>query len=204
MPEINYLEILRTSFTLVLLLGCSVVLLTFAAERWFFIKKASRGQEAFVNTLMKLIDSGKLEEALTLCGKTPTPLSIVAKAAITHRKKPKSQLEELLLAIRMEERQHLERHLGVLGTLGNIAPFVGLFGTVVGIIKAFQDLALSGSAGPSVVAAGIAEALVATAGGLAVAIPAVVLYNYFLKKVKNLTVAMETTQIKVLVGLEVA
>jgi len=85
----------------------------------------------------------------------------------------------------------LERYLGVLGTLGNSCPFIGLFGTVVGIIKAFHDLAASGSGGPTVVAAGIAEALVATAGGLAVAIPCVMFFNYFSRKVKTMDVEME-------------
>jgi biopolymer transport protein ExbB/TolQ len=79
----------------------------------------------------------------------------------------------------------------VLGTLGNSCPFIGLFGTVVGIIKAFHDLAVSGSGGPTVVAAGIAEALVSTAAGLAVAIPCVVFFNYFMRKVKTMDVEME-------------
>src|SRR5258708_18944327 len=100
-----------------------------------------------------------------------------------------------------EERLKLERFLAVLGTLGNISPFIGLFGTVVGIIKAFRDLAASGTGGPAVVASGIAEALVSTAAGLLVAIPAAVLYNYFMGKLKRLTVEMEVSSARLIVLL---
>jgi biopolymer transport protein ExbB len=73
----------------------------------------------------------------------------------------------------------LEKNLLVLGTLGNNAPFIGLFGTVLGIIKAFNDLAVAGTSGPSIIMKGVSEALVATALGLFVAIPCVATYNYF-------------------------
>lgn len=75
--------------------------------------------------------------------------------------------------------EQTSRGLAVLGTLGNSAPFIGLFGTVLGVIKAFQDLSLAEQAGPQVVMAGISQALIATAMGLLVAIPAAVMYNYF-------------------------
>ena len=91
-------------------------------------------------------------------------------------------VEERLAAARIDGRYRLERRLWVLGTLGNNAPFVGLFGTVLGVIRAFADLAGNAGAGPEVVMAGLSEALVATAVGLLVAIPAVMAYNYFLKR----------------------
>ena len=83
------------------------------------------------------------------------------------------------------ERSSLETNLIVLGTLGNNAPFVGLFGTVLGIIKAFNDLAVTGSSGVGVVMAGISSALIATAFGILVAIPAVVANNSFQRSLKN-------------------
>jgi len=86
---------------------------------------------------------------------------------------------ELMASMRTRQQQRLNRRLIVLGTVGSNAPFVGLLGTVLGIIKAFNDLAFAAKAGPSVVMAGISEALVATAIGLLVAIPAVVFFNYF-------------------------
>jgi biopolymer transport protein ExbB/TolQ len=98
----------------------------------------------------------------------------------------------------------LERYLSILGTLGNIAPFIGLFGTVVGIIRAFRDLAVSGSGGPSVVAAGISEALITTAAGLVVAIPAVIAYNYFLRRVGTVMTEIEAASKKLRVILGIA
>ena len=85
-----------------------------------------------------------------------------------------------------EETQHLRKHLWILGTVASSAPFIGLFGTVVGIIKAFESMAVSGTGGFAVVAAGISEALVATALGLGVAIIALVFYNYFQTRIGSL------------------
>ncbi len=90
-----------------------------------------------------------------------------------------------LQAALSDEKRHLEGRLLWLGTLGNNAPFVGLFGTVLGVIKAFHDLAESG-AGPEVVMAGLSEALVATAVGLLVAIPSVLAFNFLQKKMRDL------------------
>ena len=100
-------------------------------------------------------------------------------------------LTELMEATAMKEKLKLEEYLNILGTMGNIAPFIGLLGTVVGIIRAFQNLAASGSGGPSVVAAGIAEALITTAAGLVVAIPSVVAYNYFLRRIGTIMLEIE-------------
>jgi len=86
----------------------------------------------------------------------------------------------------LRQQQHLDRRLSILGTIGSNAPFIGLLGTVLGIIKAFHDLSFNAAGGPSVVMAGIAEALVATAVGLLVAIPAVVFFNYFKSRQKQI------------------
>jgi biopolymer transport protein TolQ len=91
-------------------------------------------------------------------------------------------IEERISMALTEQRLLFERHLGFLGTMGNTAPLIGLLGTVWGIMRAFHDMAATGSAGPSVVAAGVAEALFTTAAGLLVAVPAVIVYNYFLRK----------------------
>jgi len=100
-------------------------------------------------------------------------------------------VEDHLSASLIRERAVLERRLIILGTLGNNAPFVGLFGTVLGIIKSFNDLAVTGSSGVSVVMAGISTALVATAFGILVAIPAVVANNYFHSRLDELTSSAE-------------
>jgi biopolymer transport protein ExbB len=97
---------------------------------------------------------------------------------------PRADIAAAAEGAKAREKLRLERNLAFLATLGSNAPFVGLFGTVLGIIKAFHDLAGSQAGGPSVVMAGISEALVATAVGLMVAIPAVAAFNYFNRRVR--------------------
>ena len=192
MEQINYLAVFKDSFTLVVLLFCSLLSFTFAFERWRFFRKARpKKVEEFLAHISGMLKAGNIDKAVAFSSKVDSPLSRLFRYALEHREMSRRDLEELLATKRQEERLALERNLGVLGTLGNIAPFIGLFGTVVGIIKAFQDLALSGTGGPTVVAKGIAEALVATAGGLAVAIPAVIIYNYFMRRTKVISSELE-------------
>jgi len=85
----------------------------------------------------------------------------------------------------------LEKYTTIVGTIGSVSVYIGLFGTVIGIIRAFHDISLAGSGGISVVIAGVSEALVATAAGLSVAIPAIVAYNFFMKRIDSFVVDME-------------
>lgn len=101
-------------------------------------------------------------------------------------------LERRLKGTIREDLFTQERYLAVLATTGNVAPFIGLFGTVWGIITAFQEIAQAGSASISAVAPGVAEALVATAAGLFAAIPAVVAYNYYLSRINSQSAQMES------------
>ena len=203
MPSLNFLEIFRGSFTLVILLFCSLLAFTFAFERWWIFRKArQRKVDEFLAHISDMLKEGKVEKAFEYTSKIDAPLARIFNYALLHREMPKQDLEELLATKRQEERMALEKNLGVLGTMGNISPFIGLFGTVIGIIKAFQDLALSGVGGPTVVARGIAEALVATAAGLAVAIPAVIVYNYFTRKLKVVASELEifSTRLVIMIG----
>ncbi len=118
------------------------------------------------------------------------------KADDTYTSDERSQIikraERVLRSSIQDEASYLERYLVFLATTGNIMPFVGLFGTVLGIISSFQQIGLSGSASIAAVAPGIAEALIATAAGLAAAIPAVVAYNYFLNKIRQVSIDMDS------------
>lgn len=203
MENINYLAIFKDSFTLAILLFCSLLSMTFAFERWLFFRKAKQKRiDDFLAHVSGLLKKGEVEKAADYAAKIDSPVSRLFHYALQHREMPRRDLEELLATKRQEERLGMERNLGVLGTMGNIAPFIGLFGTVVGIIKAFRDLALSGAGGPAVVAKGIAEALVATAGGLAVAIPAVIIYNYFMRKTKVISSELEIFSARLVIMLE--
>lgn len=191
--NLDFVQIFRSSFTLVILLICSILAVAFMVERFLFFRRAKVDSTRLLSRIKMAMESDNMQEAISVCERDRSPVAAVLRTGLMNYKLPYHQLEELLTATREEERVKLERYLGVLGTLGNSCPFIGLFGTVVGIIKAFHDLAASGSGGPTVVAAGIAEALVATAGGLLVAIPCVMVFNYFMRKVKNMDVEMEVT-----------
>lgn len=202
MGEIGYLEMFKESFTLIILAFCSVLSVSFMLERWLYFRKAASGtSDEILGHVHKLLEGGKAENAAHWCQKHPSAISQVVHYGLIHHNRSRRDLEELMGTKRIEERLKLERYLSILGTLGNVAPFIGLFGTVVGIIKAFRDLALAGGGGPSVVAKGIAEALVATAAGLLVAIPAVIIYNYFMRRVKALAAEMEVASTRLVVML---
>jgi biopolymer transport protein ExbB len=203
MINVDFIEVVRRSFTMIVLILCSIVALSFTIERWWFFRKINIDVDNFMTILKKYIEENNFKSALNLCRSYNSPLSDLMEVAILNYQKPKSQVIELMNAARLDKRLEMEQYVIVMGTMGTICPFIGLFGTVIGIIRAFHDLAVSGSGGPSVVAAGISEALITTAAGLAIAIPSVVLYNYFMKKVKTISAMMEANQMRVLVYLNV-
>jgi len=138
------------------------------------------------------VDGEGLDSARAYSENDSKALSLIFLSGYRHRR---GGADEVLRAMELSARKaigSLERYVGVLGTIGSTAPFVGLYGTVVGIMRAFSSLANAEGAGPSVVAEGIAEALVATAGGLFVAIPAVIAYNYFVRASTRISVDLES------------
>jgi biopolymer transport protein ExbB len=148
-----------------LLIALSVISLAISLERlWYF--RTHRVQKATLLADMQAL----LRERASIDREGLAP--------------PRADVAAAAEGAKAREKLRLERNLAFLATLGSNAPFVGLFGTVLGIIKAFHDLAGSQAGGPSVVMAGISEALVATAVGLMVAIPAVAAYNYFNRRVR--------------------
>ena len=202
MGDIHILQLFKESFTLVIMLFLSVLSVTFALERWWYFRGASAKADEVLGGVRKHLEGAKdASAAAAWCQKHPSGVAQVVAYGLVHAGRSRKDLEELLLSKLKEERLKFERFLPILGTLGNISPFIGLFGTVVGIIKAFRDLAASGTGGPSVVAQGIAEALVSTAAGLLVAIPAAILYNYFMGRLKKQTVEMEVASARLIVML---
>lgn len=171
------------------LLICSVAALAIIIERYLFLSKEGKYFHDLRSEMMSHLgeNPGTLEK--TLKSRQGAACRILS-AGFSQARHGAAGVEDLLAAASLEERGVLESRLLVLGTLGNNAPFIGLFGTVLGVIKAFHDLAQSG-AGPEVVMQGLSEALIATAVGLFVAIPCVVGFNFFQKKVKDLLAGTE-------------
>ena len=132
-----------------------------------------------------MLGEKRLKKQKVFCEECPCFESQVALEGLNLRNRDPHVAETTMEGTIVSHRYKLDRGLVILGTLGNNAPFIGLFGTVIGIIKAFHDLSLNPDGGPSVVMSGISEALVATAVGLLVAIPAVIAFNGFNRVVKR-------------------
>jgi biopolymer transport protein ExbB len=200
--ELNFWETVSGSPTFIILFGCALIAAAFIFERWFYFRRININADRFVKSMTKNLTAGDTKSCLQLCETSRAPLAIVARTGFENMALGEKSVIELMDASALEEKMKMERFLSILGTMGNIAPFIGLFGTVVGIIRAFGDLATSGTGGPSVVAAGIAEALITTAAGLVVAIPAVISYNYFLRRVGTIMSEIEaaTKKLRVLMG----
>ncbi len=179
----------------------SVYVVGITIERYIHFSRARRASSRFVDQLRKLVhDRASLGAATAIADGYPkAPLAHVVQAAaiVVSRGSGREPMELVLGMNRAVERvtsretSYLKRGLGGLATIASTAPFVGLFGTVLGIINAFQLMAASGSGGLATVSAGISEALVTTAFGLLVAIPAVGLFNLFNGSVEHFTVDME-------------
>jgi biopolymer transport protein ExbB len=180
--NIDWMQMVRTSPVMILIVACSVVTLGFTLERTLYYWRRRGSPDAALLEARERLRAGNLKEAAWRCAVTPHPAGVVGAQVLNSVHLDADSQEELLQIALSEQRLKLERNLGVLGTMGNTAPLIGLLGTVWGIMRAFHDLARTGSAGPSVVAAGVAEALLTTAAGLLVAVPSVMLYNHFVRR----------------------
>jgi biopolymer transport protein ExbB len=178
---------LGAEWVLWLLIGLSVVSLAIMIERGWFFMKHGFDLDSVAAELKRLLKAGKITEARNLLKDNDAIEAKVIAAGLAEVEHGADAVAESMLATKAKERLRLERNLAILGTLGNNTPFIGLFGTVLGIIKASKDLAATTSAGgqaASAVMNGVFEALIATAVGLMVAIPAVIGYNYFQRRVR--------------------
>lgn len=163
---------------LLVLLVVSIFSVSVIWDRWIVLRAAKSDVRLFVGRILKLIDEGGVQRALQYCDQHAKPVAQVVAAVLLQPGGRDDRERAMRNAIQMQIHE-LEKRVPVLGTVGSTAPFIGLFGTVIGIMKAFRDIATNAGGGPEVVGVGIAEALVTTAAGLFVAIPAVICYNYF-------------------------
>jgi len=165
----------------------SILSIAIMAERAiYFLTHQLKDSEQILVQLAK----GELAAVKTAVAQQKGMEAAVLREGLSYQDKGADSVQSVVDAALARERPHYERFLSFLGTLGSNSPFIGLFGTVLGIIKAFHDLGQSGAHGAEVqaaVMAGVSEALVATAAGLAVAIPAVIGYNVLTRALKNVT-----------------
>ena len=177
----------------------SVASLAISLERWLLYRKSGGDLHALAAELHRRLELGDIEATIKWLQSTHAVAARIAAAGLQLAARGPAAVEKAMISRTALEREDLDRRLAFLGTLGNNSPFIGLFGTVIGVIQAFEELGHSaaGHAGSnSQVASGsvmsaIAEALVATAVGIAVALPAVAAYNYFQRRVTGLLAGAE-------------
>jgi len=176
--------------------GCSVLAIAVGLERLIALWRYGEKAKALADAVTRALYRGDVDDARAHAERASSPASEIFLAAIVPTgpgRSPPSD-EKLSAAVerqRQEANLKMRQNLWILGTIGAIAPFVGLFGTVVGIMRAFHQMAATGQGGFTVVAAGISEALITTAGGIAVAIEAVVIYNFLNIRVQKITLQLK-------------
>jgi len=201
MAGISFFQLLKNSWAIDLLLVFSVIALAVILERLWSYGRLNIDEKALLERVQAELKRGNIKEASFICKSVNHPLGEILDVGIKNKDLPREDISDLLNGALIETKSYLERKNSVLSTISFISPLLGLLGTVMGIIRAFHDLSVSGSGGPSVVMAGVAEALVSTAIGIIVAIPAAIFYNYFMNKVKTILTRIESNAIRFLAFL---
>src|ERR1700749_2390795 len=168
-----------------MLLILSVVAIAIVIERLLFFASQHSDSKGLLRALGQKIAANDLPGAIKVCQQNKGMLPKILEFGLKRGEKNRADITDALSIALMEHLNSLERNLGIIGTIAVISPFVGLFGPVLVIIRAFQDIALKGNSTPAVVAAGVSEALITTAAGLFVAVVSVIFFNYFKSRIKN-------------------
>jgi biopolymer transport protein ExbB len=192
MNSFSFMELMKLSVVMPMLLFASLLAVAYSLERFWYYWRTGRINSRFLVEVKRLVRDGKVQEAVDYCDKQRGLVPEVVKAGLNASHLSRIDAEDTMENYKARSQNLLRAHLGVFGTLSFISPLLGLLGTVLGIMRSFHDLALSGSGGPTIVAAGISEALVTTVAGIAVAVPAAIIYNYFTNRLRNLMVRIDT------------
>jgi len=182
--------------TMYVLILCSILSIAIIIERMLYYHRRSRvKREDFMTDIKNQMNRDNPRHAISMCiamsREAATPFANVVWAGLNAYGRGEKEISSSMERSIVIETSMLSRFTTIVGTIGSTAVYIGLFGTVLGIIRAFHDISKTGSGGISVVINGISEALICTAAGLCVAVPAVIAYNYFTKKIDNFVTDME-------------
>lgn len=180
--DFDWLREMVASPIFLILVGCSIITLGVTIERLRYFARRRDDPDGTLRRALGEVRAGDLRGAVRVCETSPHPFGPVGATLFRDGGFLPSGAEERMQIALSEQKMLLEKNVGMLGTMAGIAPLIGLLGTVWGIMRAFHDMARVGSAAPSIVAAGVAEALLTTAAGIMIAVPALVLYNYFSRR----------------------
>ncbi len=198
------IEIFRTGGPVMWpLLGCSLLALAITIERAINLRASRILDPAVVERISALAEGGRLERAVEACRQNPGIFANIALAGleVAARGEGESASKEAVEDAGRHETARLNRYLGTLGTIVGISPLLGLLGTVFGMIEVFDTIAASGGGEAAQLSGGISEALITTAAGLMIAIPALVAYNYFHEKAEFIITDLERESLRVVRGL---
>ena len=174
------------------ILACSIVALAITIERFWSLRRASIDTRDFMDTMRTILRQNRFQDAIDVCDETDGPVARIMKAGLLKHNRSKEDIREAIEDAGHLEIPRLERYMSALATVANIAPLLGLLGTVTGMISAFAQIQhKEGLVNPADLAGGINSALVTTAAGLSIAIPTLVAYNYFVSRVENMILEME-------------
>ena len=190
-----YEYLLKGGILMIPILICSVIALAVFLERLWSLRSNHTLPRAMVDRVGELVQRGRIEEAMARCRNSKSPLSRVIMTALINAGHSREIVKEAVEEVWRSEAAYLERYVGVLGTVANVSPLLGLLGTVSGMIKAFTVISVQGVGNPASLAGGISEALITTAAGLTAAIPSFLAYRYFLGKVDRTVLEWEQISI---------
>lgn len=199
-PQLNLLiMIYKGGWLMIPIVLCSLIGVAIAIEKLLFLRKIRINTSHFMLRLRSLIMKTNIDDAIVLCSKTPGPIAKVLSIGISKSGRTKKDIQEIIESAGREEIYTMENHLGVLATIAAVAPMLGFLGTVTGMIRAFMMVQeLGGNVNATVLAGGIWEALITTAAGLIVGIPAYLTYNYLISKIGRLVLEMEVSSTEII------
>jgi biopolymer transport protein ExbB len=198
----SIIDIFKGSVVMIILLFCSILALALIIERLLYFMRHGFDTRAGYLKFSQIFRGQGPSAAMAYANQRKNPLNGLFAVAVQNQHLDSDNLYEILSSFIIEEKLKFDRYLGGMGTLANAATLLGLLGTVTGLIQAFNNIAQTGSGGPAVVSAGIAEALLTTAFGLFIGIPTLFFYNYFTKKSTEMAMALDGVTDKVVVLID--
>lgn len=183
------------NLVLIVIFICSIIGVAVFIERLTYLKKIDLDTSSFIIRIRQVLESGNLSDAIEVCDRVHGAVSNIVKAGLTKHDKPREQIETAMEMRGMIEISKMEKNSRILSIIAHTAPLIGLLGTVLGFIKAFAEMRLSSLVEISAnqIGAAMEYALVTTAAGLVVAIPAVIAYNYIVSRIDGMIVDMQVT-----------
>ena len=196
------LELLTAGgWLMILIVLCSIAALAICIERLYILNPKKIAPPHLLATVWKQLKAGEMDAGRLKTLKQSSPLGRILAAGLANAYHGRDVMKESIQEAAQHVIHDLERYLNTLGTIAAVTPLLGLLGTVMGMIRVFAEIMAQGTGNASVLAGGISEALITTAAGLTVAIPALAMHRYFIGKIDAIVVELEQETIKLVDAL---